>query len=41
MDLFDSLSTLAEYSIGLAGFTGIITAIANFGEEQVELEQSV
>jgi len=39
LDLFDSLSTLAENLIGLAGFTGIIAAIANFGEEQVELEQ--
>lgn len=29
MDIVDALSTLAEFSIGLAGFTGIIAIFAN------------
>lgn len=38
-DLIGPLSTIAEYSIGLAGFTGIIAAISHFRESMRPLMQ--
>jgi len=32
-DILDPLSTIAEFSIGLAGFTGIVAALVRFGED--------
>jgi hypothetical protein len=37
MNILDPLSTIAEFSIGLAGFTGIIAVVANFNDSELEI----
>jgi len=37
MNILDPLSTIAEFSIGLAGFTGIIAVVANFKDSELEV----
>ncbi|NKB99020.1 MAG: hypothetical protein GKR90_11090 [Pseudomonadales bacterium] len=37
MNFIDALSTIAEYSIGIAGFTGIVTALAKFQNANASL----